>query len=184
MAQRELVAHSLAEACLYLMVTPCPICGKGPLISGEATLLSPDGRLGTANVPARCRACNAANRWQFRISPGKAEAGAADEINAGDEPSQLIDLAQWITLSRIITEAASRSEDRVQARGFRIQAWQCLDEALKFFEPGNAIPPTAAFFAPESKQRFLDHPEQFERARLLQLRDRLPNQSPTIRDIG
>jgi len=181
MPEREMRAHSLAEAYLYLLVTPCPLCGKGPLISGEAALLSSEGRLHIATIAAACRACGAANSWQFQILPGKAQAGS-DEINASDRPSQLIDLSQWITLSRVISEAASRSDDRIQARGFRIQAWQCLDEALKFFEPGNAIPPGTAFFTPESKQRFRDHPEQFERSRLLQLRDRLPNQSTTRRN--
>lgn len=181
MASRDLFAHSLAEAYLYVMVTPCPNCGKGPLVSSDAKLIDADARYRAATVPATCRACGAAGSWVIQIEKKATPGGGPDEINPSPKPSRILDLAQWITLARMITEAAGRSDDRIQARGFRIHAWQCLDEALKFFEPDNAIPPASAFFTAESRQRFSEHPEHFERSRVLHMRDRLPHQSPTRR---
>jgi endogenous inhibitor of DNA gyrase (YacG/DUF329 family) len=171
MADRDLLAHSLAEAYLYLMVTACPTCGKGPLVSSEARVLSQETRLRTAAISASCRACHAPSEWRFQILHAT---GGGGQLNPSPQPSRLIDLGQWITLSRIITEAAGRSEDRIQARGFRIQASECLDEALKFFEQDDSRPPATAFFTSESTERFLAHPEQFERSKVLELRDRLP----------
>ena len=42
MSDFPLVAHSLAEAYLYLMATPCAACGQGPLRAAGGTEVEPD----------------------------------------------------------------------------------------------------------------------------------------------
>jgi hypothetical protein len=175
-------AHSLAEAYLFLMATPCPACGKGPL-RGEVTA-APPGRAAqphpagrnTVSLNAECGACHAHSPWTFEV-PGTAVSGTPPVINATDEPSRILDVAQWITLFRMISARAAEQADRQIARRLLIEAGQCLEEALKFYEPGNDLPPPTAFFHPGSRERLRTNPEQFSRQRLLGLRAKLPTES-------
>jgi len=95
-------------------------------------------------------------------------------VNSTDEPSWILDVAQWLTLFSMMTEMAGKESDKTAARRLSLEAAQCLDEALKFYEEDNDLPPTEAFFHQGSRDRFRDHPQQFSRQRLLHLRSRLP----------
>ena len=99
-------------------------------------------------------------------------------INATDQPSRIIDVAQWLTLAHVIAEAASRETEKTHARQLGIDAAQCLSEALKFYdEPENDLPPAEAFFHDASRRRFRENPEEFSRQRVLDMRSRLPGPS-------
>jgi hypothetical protein len=76
----------------------------------------------------------------------------------------------------MITEAAGKTADKAQARHLGLEAAQCLEEALKFYDDvDNDLPSTEALFTEASRQRFRDHPEQFSRRRLIELRSKLPS---------
>jgi hypothetical protein len=77
----------------------------------------------------------------------------------------------------MIGEAAGRSDDKLQVRRFGIQAAQCLDEALKFYLPDEELPGPVAFFNAASRERFRQHPEQFARRRLVEMKLKLPKPS-------
>ena len=132
MSHLPLRAHSLAEAYLYVMVSPCESCGGGPLYGGEARgVESGDGSWSTT-LPATCGACGATTSTAFQLANRPEEQASDDSacVNPTDEPSRIIDVGQWLTLFRMITEAAAREDDKVQARHLGMEAALCLDEAL------------------------------------------------------
>ncbi len=205
MSDESLVVHSLAEAYLYLMATPCCSCGRGPLKGADSQrvagaeprgvwdrlsslsldrLESRSHRLKPAahwQIEVTCAACQSDTTLVFQLqgfaeaAPGP-EAGETAVVNPTDEPSHIVDVGQWIMLFRMITEAASKETDKTQARHLGIEAAQCLEEALKFYdEVDNDLPPPEAVFTDASRERFRKVPQQFSKRRLIDLRSKLPS---------
>lgn len=178
MAVEPLVAHSLVEICLFLLVTPCESCRKGPL-RRTVPLPPPDATESLRlSLRSECACCRAPHAFVFDI-PQPTTGGAATVpivINPGAEPSLMIDLAQWLTLVETICHSAVTEQDRRQARYLKMDAAQCLHEALKFYEDAdNDLPPPRALFHDASRRRFRDHPEEFSRQRLINTLSKLPN---------
>lgn len=179
-ADRSLRAHSVAELYLYLMVTPCPNCGRGPL-AGDPAKSGVGGSVGRLSVASTCKSCKHHFDLDFDLpadavsQPDAPLHSAKAIINPTDEPSAIIDVAGWITLFRTITQAAADTPDKVEARHLGLEAAQCLDEALKFYDADNDLPPVAAFFSEPSRQLLRDHPQRFAHSRLVDLRSKLPS---------
>ena len=198
----SLPVHSLTEARLYLQVTPCPACAAGPLIADPRGIIDDPDHFGLT-VPTTCKTCGQSREIRFdtrqvgapeSASPPAGEVFAAtdsndapsptvpDPINPTDEPSRVIDVVGWLTLHSIKVDAAQAAETgdtgnpagRVATRRMRIEAAQCLGEALKFFDVDNDLPPEDAFFFDASRRRFRESPEHFTRQHLIDLRRRLP----------
>lgn len=178
-ADRSLRAHSLAELYLYLMVTPCPNCGRGPL-AGDPAQSPAGGPTGRLAVASTCKSCKHTFDLEFDLpadsvpNPDASLHSANAVINPTDEPSAMIDVAGWMTLFRTITQAATDTADKAQARHLGLEAAQCLEEALKFYAYDNDLPPVEAFFSEASRQLLRDHPHRFARSRLVDLRSKLP----------
>jgi len=189
MPDDPLPVHSVAEAHLYLMATACDACGRGPLAAADIR----HSRLGEApllHLEAACKACGHTRTFVFDISDCPSDDAEASgrpseqtRINPTDEPSRIIDVVQWLTLFRIIVEAASKEPDRIEARSLGYEAAQCLEEALKFYDEDEDLPPLEAFFHPASRKRFEQNREQFTRARLIDMRSKLPSLSRMQRQI-
>lgn len=177
MPSTPLVAHSLAEAYFYLMATPCAACGAGPLKGGEATGQRPGGKAPAVSIHAECARCAARHAFVFALPEGTglADPSGTADVNPTDEPSQLVDVAQWITLAHVIIEAAGRQIDKGEARRLGIEAAQCLEEALKFYEEDNDLPPGRALFHDSSRHRLKESPHLFSRQRLIEMRRKLPS---------
>lgn len=179
MCDRPLAAHSLAEVYLYLMVTPCRECGRGPLRGGDARAVRQDWGLGLV-VDVACGTCQAQTRPMFEVPPDQLAAAkklppdAVATVNPTDQPSQIIDVAGWVTLFKVIVERAAKTGDKVEARKLGYEAAQCLEEALKFYDDDNDLPPDSAFFSEASRRRYRDHPDKLARSRLINLRAKLP----------
>jgi hypothetical protein len=163
----SLSIHSLTEGYLYLLVTPCAACG-GPLQPEDPGQFS-SGKVESLAVPVVCRRCGVRTEVRF------------DVADLPDEPSRVIDVAGWLTLYTLITEKARGVAEQVQTapqrttlRQLQMQAAQCLDEALKFYEPDNDLPPQDALWRDDSRRQYAEHPELFLRGRLVSLRARLP----------
>lgn len=183
MSQKILPAHSLTEVHFYLMLQRCGACQQARL-SPQAPRHHFLGQQPVCTVSADCRDCGSTTDFHFATaqwSSGQlAEAGgpeALPTVNPTPRPSELIDLAQWLTLFRVIVGQASRTSDRQDARRLGYEAALCLEEALKFYPPESDLPPPEAFFTPLTKQRFREHPAQFARSQLLTWRERLPSLS-------
>lgn len=171
---RPLQAHSWAEVHYYLMVTPCPDCGRGPWRASPVTRGDPEG----ADVAATCEACGRAETFRFAAPPpgpaaGQAAPGVAEPVNPTGEPSRIIDLGQWLSLFFLFLQSANREPDKATVRRLGYQAAQCLDEALRFYGD-DEVPPPHAFFTETSRRAFREHPERFARQRLRDMRSRLP----------
>jgi hypothetical protein len=170
---QSLHAHSPTEAEYYLKVTPCPRCAKGPWHIETRT-----GEQDARTMLARCGHCDLEHRFEFFCpDPDAATASAAgqDVVNPSPEPSRIIDVGQWLSLFFFLIETASKSPDKTQTRQMAFQAAQCLDEALKFYDPQLDLPPATAFYIESSRQALERFPERFSRRRLRELRSRLPD---------
>ncbi|MHC4233921.1 MAG: hypothetical protein ACYSUQ_02280 [Planctomycetota bacterium] len=179
MSDRPLVAHSLAEVYLYLMVTPCGQCGRGPLRGDEAQPFQKNAETGVA-VDVVCGSCEDRQELRFELPADELAAAkaappdSAARINTGLEPSLIIDVAGWVTLFRVIADAAVETKDKIEARKLGYEAAQCLEEGLKFYEQDNDLPPETAFFSKASRRLHREHPQRLARSRLINLRAKLP----------
>jgi len=186
MSGTVLQAHSLAEAYLYFMATPCPSCGKGPLRADSAQASGDTKPTIEIRIPTTCAACARTTTYRFSL-PHDARVQSNDTpavVNPTELPSRLLDVAQWLLLFRVITEAAAKEPNKPQARRLGLEAAQCLEEALKFYEDDNSLPPESAFFDDASRERLRRHPEQFARERLIDLRAKLPKTSAIRQSIA
>jgi len=192
MSDDELVARNRWEALLYLRATPCPSCRRGPLKASSADD-SPDETIANLQTPtasdnrlridAVCAACSATSTWTFTLREPMERSG---ENNAGsaDAPSSLLDVGQWIMLSGLLVEDALHEREKVRARNLKIEAAACLEEALKFYDDGNDLPPQTALVTDASRMRFRQAPEHFSRQRLIEKHAKLPNPDARTQSSG
>jgi len=174
MSNDPLVAHSIAEAKLYLLARACPSCAQGPVRSAvEGQRAGSAGRT-DLTLSASCEACG--HRFVARFAVTSAGFGDTSKvINPVSEPSRILDLAQWTMLSTMLLESSRREPDKVRGRQLRIEAGLCLDEALKFYgDAENDLPTAEAFFTGETRALLKDSPERFSRSRLRNMRAALP----------
>ena len=180
MSDTPLIAHSIAEVDFYLRATPCGSCQEGPLQGADPDVI--EERTGRVTIAMRvtCGSCGACSTLTFQL-PDRPEGGGGGQptaVNPTDQPSHIIDVAQWITLAHVMVEEASHETDRVRARQFNLEAGRCIDEALKFYdEVDNDLPPPEAFYLDASRRGFRQHSEEFSRQRLINLRSRFPTAS-------
>ena len=168
-------AHSRMEVSFYLKVTPCDNCGRGPLAPADPDSLS--GSLPFESLAIRCEACGLASTLPVKVASLRdAIAHEVPVVNPTPEPSCLLDVGQWLVLYSMLMEEGKRTEDRVRGRYLALQAAQCLEEAVKFYDDDeNDLPPREAFTCDASRERFRDAPAQFSRRRLQGLRAKLPS---------
>ena len=179
--EESLQAHTINEAHYYLMVTACLQCGKGPWVI-EATDESPAD--GTKTLRAKCKNCQVSREFKFAVQHAVPASGPeAEMINPGDEPSSIIDLGQWLSLFYLLVESAAKQPSRPEARRLGYRAALCLAEAMKFYSD-NELPPEEAFSSPETARIFREHPENFARQKLRDMRAKLPMLGAMARRIA
>jgi len=131
-------------------------------------------------VDSACKGCGAQAALTFELPAEElataieASPDAVVRVNRTGEPSRIIDVSGWVTLFSVVAEGAGRTADKAEARRLGYEAAQCLDEALRFYEPENDLPPESAFFSEASLHRHREHPQQLARTRLINLRAKLP----------
>jgi len=178
------VVHSVAEAYLYLKTIACRRCEQGPL-EHTRDLMRTDDAKGGWRIEAQCRRCGAGHRVDLAVDPPPTRASAASSaINPTSEPSRAIDLLGWLNLFHAILHASDEAADRETGRTLAMEAAQCLDEALKFYRPGEEIPDASVFFTEQGRDRLREHPEQFAQSRWRERRLRLPHASGSGADKG
>lgn len=181
--------HSVVEASLCAQATACPRCA-GPLDT-DGAFLRGDAVGRTLTLVTACRTCGAGFEKRFDASglPAAEVAGVeggslpspwdapGGVINPTEDASEVIDVAGWLTLfsllaeqARLAGEKAATLSDRSVARQIRLAAAACVDEALKFFDADNDLPPDDAFFTDAARRQFWEHPELFTRQHLAELR--------------
>jgi len=178
MSDSPIRVHSVAEAFLFVMVRPCRVCGRGPLnAAGEIKRVGASP--GSFQLDAQCKSCKSPETLSLEIDPVPSRLGAQSNlINPTPHRSEAIDLLGWLTLYRTIVATVKNAPNPAEARRLAGEAAQCLDEAIKFYKLENELPPEDAFFSPESRRRFADHPDQFARSRWREERLKLPAGGP------
>jgi len=176
-SEQLLPSRSAAERRFYLMILTCAQCGSGPFdfVSSE--------RSGDEHADiwyVRCRSCRAGRRLLFDRATLLVDESAAGReeypvVNPTQQASELLDVGQWLALFYAIISATADQHDRNEVRRLGYEATLCLEEALKFYGPDGELPGPSAFFTESSTQRFREHPEQFARERLHQMREKLPS---------
>ena len=127
-----------------------------------------------------CGACQDPTQQVFQVpmdqlaTARELPAGAVAAVSPTDDPSRIIDVVGWVTLFGVIGEAAAKTADKVEARKLGYEAAQCLEEALKFYDDDNDLPPEGAFFSDASRRHYRDYPDKLARTRLIDLRAKLP----------
>ena len=179
---RPLRAHTFSEVHYYLMVTPCRQCGKGPWLMDAPA--GAEASQGPVAVKASCKHCGAAQEFQFVCDHALPFRGVEGEcINPTNEPSRLIDLAQWLSLFYLLVESATSEIAAAETRRGGYRAALCLAEALKFYGD-NELPPESAFFTPATQTVFREHPENFARQKLRDMQAKLPDLGVMARRIA
>jgi len=153
--------------------------GAGDDGAGEYTVSAVAGRGSgplTVQLNATCGTCKRTWSLRFRLPLGTGvdPAGGLAAVNSTAEPSRIIDVAGWVMLFRLIIDRAGREPDKAASRQLGLEAAQCLDEALKFYDADNDLPPITSFFSDDARRRLTEHPRDFSRQRLIQMRARLP----------
>ncbi len=169
-----LPAHSHAEACVYVMLQTCGACDSGiQEVAGEE--LEEEHIDNIIRLNCACPECGEKTAYRFRIDSRWAAARELPLINPTEEPSKLIDVAQWLTLYHTVLARSREASDRTASRREAFQAALCIAEALKFYEPDNDLPPASAFFSDQAREQARAHPAFFARDKLLSLQSGLPD---------
>jgi len=184
-------AHTLNEVRYYLMVSPCPACGKGPWVtdatrptSRPSTGKPAEGTPAPSHVDAHCKQCGHRQTFSVLCEYALPETGAqAETINPDDRPSRIVDVGQWLSLFYMLIESASSQKDPVETRRVGYRAALCLAEALKFYGE-NQLPPQSAFFSAERLETFRKSPESFARQRLRDMQAKLPHLDVMARNVS
>lgn len=177
--RRPLRAASLAEAYLFITVQHCGECEQGPL-KVRGTLREQVGGESCTTLTTRCEHCGRVREYLFHVAGEELPAIPASgerRINPSGRPSQLIDVVGWVTLYQMNLSAAERASSRGERHELQLEAYDCLTEALKFYDEESELPPESAFFSARAQRRLRDHPEQYIRSSLLAKLARLPRRS-------
>jgi hypothetical protein len=155
--------HLARELKFFLEVMPCARCGRGPLAvrAARAAGKGPTDEL-PVSVRTHCRSCNA--QRTFHVEWIK---------RAADQPSEVVDLAQWVGLYFLYADRIGKAQTPGESRAAARRAAQCLAEALKFYGP-DEMPPESAFRKEQSLAAFRNNPANFARTRLRDLQAMLP----------
>jgi len=156
--------HSLMELEFFLDVAPCARCGRGPLAVRAAR---PAGKEQAGELPARvrahCQSCKAQRTFHIEWIRNA----------AADQPSEVVDLAQWVGLYFFYADQVAKAKTPTEARAAARRATQCLAEALKFYG-SDEMPPESAFRKEQSLAAFRNNPANFAHTRLRELQAMLP----------
>ncbi len=160
-----ITVHSVQEEYFYMMVHPCE-CG-GPWFSTDDTIRHFDHRI-LHHRTVRCAKCGKEEGLRFELPDTEEVERPAPvrEINPTDEPSQAIDVAEWIDLANFYVGRIERIEDPVEKAQSLLDARGCLEEALKLYGPGDDAPPESALWSDASRRKVKKDPDAYRRARI------------------
>jgi hypothetical protein len=171
---KPLQAHSILEAHFYVMLKVCPHCNAEALeVVGTDTEEHHIDDI--VRLDCVCPGCGEKVSHRFRIDSRRTAMSEPPLINPTDGPSQLIDVAQWLTLYHTLIARSNTESDRTASRREAFQAVLCIAEALKFYEPDNDLPPSSAFFSGQAREQARAHPAFFARDKLLDMQTGLPD---------
>ena len=163
--------HSVQEEYFYMMVRPCS-CG-GPWHS-ESQDLDESGPKVLHHVTARCFKCAKQRTFHFALDERPGPADPVRAVNPTGEASRALDLAEWLDLAQFYLARIERLTEAVEKAQSLLDARQCLEEARKFFGPGDEQPPASALWSDESRRKVRKTADAFRRSTINAMLERLP----------
>jgi hypothetical protein len=165
--------HSVQEEYFHLMVRACA-CGGAWFPHGQRVERTGD-RL-VHHVTARCAKCG--KEWTFHFAlPGETKLdhpAPIREINPTAEPSAALDAAEWMDLARFYLGQIERLKNPTERAQSLLDARGCLEEALKFYGPGDDGPPPGALWSDASRRKVAGHPHAYRRQALEAMLAKMP----------
>lgn len=169
------VSRTSAEAHLYMDLHGCS-CGQGGFARDSEVVALDDGDLARRYTGA-CAGCGTAREFVFRL-PAEAVMPPAGRVSfGGDQPSQLIDPGEWLSIAdayaaQAPADPAGLAPEHVRrGRATLDRGAAALDEVLKFVPEGADAVPAGAFFSDRGREVFAREPGRFRRNRLAAVRD-------------
>jgi hypothetical protein len=163
--------HGVQEEYFYMMVHPCACGGAW---RGDSQEVEERGGRVRHRVAARCPACKAAREFHFEMDARYARGGPIRQVNPTGDPSAAIDLAEWMDLARFYLGRIEHLTRPVEKAQSLLDARHCLEEALKFYAPGDEGPPPSALWSDASRAKAARQAEVFRRSTLRKMLDRIP----------
>jgi len=165
--------HSVQEEYFFLMVHPC-VCG-GPWFPRAQNLRQTSAGLAD-EVRAQCAKCGTERPFSFAL-PGEGNLdriAPIREINPTAEPSEALDAAEWMDLARFYLGRIERLKSPTERAQSLLDARGCLQEALKFYGPGDDAPPPGALWSDASRRKVTEHPDAYRRGALETMLAKMP----------
>ena len=163
--------HSVQEEYFYLMVHPCE-CGSAWRGDTQDTEASAGGLRHTLH--ARCVRCGGAQSFHFILDSSAESKPVLRQINPTPAPSRAIDAAEWMDLARFYLGRIPRLTKPLERAQSLLDARQCLEEALKFYGPGDDDPPPSALWSKKSRKKVAQQRDAFRRTSIAAMLDKIP----------
>jgi hypothetical protein len=163
--------HSVQEEYFYLMVHHCA-CG-GPWLT-ESQHVEESGAHPHHRLEAHCFKCRARRTFLFAIDSQADSKVPVRQVNPTAEPSRALDAVQWMDLAQFYLGRIERLKEAVEKAQSLLDARQCIEEAQKFYGPGDDAPPATALWSDASRKKARSQPETFRRAALAAMLEKIP----------
>lgn len=162
--------HSVQEEYFFLMLHPCS-CG-GPWRHDPTAAEPIAGEVHKIDVA--CHLCKQTRSLVFQLPPAGGGKAPVRQVNPTAEPSKAIDVAEWLDLAQFYLGRIGRLKDGAERSQSLLDARQCLEEALKFYGPGDDGPPPSALWSETSRRKAVASAAAFRRAKLEEMIARMP----------
>lgn len=162
-------SRSVAEAHLYMDLRPCE-CGQARFARRGAVVALDDGDL-ASRYSGECGGCGQHREFTFRL-PAEPVVAPHGVRYGGDEPSQLLDPGEWLTVAETYARSVSVPTRQIptrQAEPSLLRAIAALDEVAKFIPSGEDAVPVHAF-TERGRDIHRQEPGRFRRDRLAAVR--------------
>jgi hypothetical protein len=163
--------HSVQEEYFYLMVHPCD-CGGPWQQTGQQVEPTSTGVL--HRIATACHRCKKAGAFAFRLDAANTSKAPIRQVNPTLDPSLAIDAAEWLGLAQFYLGRIGRLKDGVEKAQSLLDARQCLEEALKFYGPGDDTPPASALWSEASRKKAAASAAAYRRTKLEEMIARIP----------
>jgi hypothetical protein len=163
--------HSVQEEYFYMMVHPCA-CG-GPWLAESKEVEGSGPRL-AHRVDGECYKCKARRTFNFILDAPAGPKGPIRQINPTAEPSAALDVAEWMDLAQFYLARIERLKKPLERAQSLLDARQCLEEAMKFYGPGDDAPPPAAIWSDAGRTKVARQPAVYRRSALEAMLAKIP----------
>ena len=163
--------HGVQEEYFYMMVHRCA-CG-GAWLSGSQRVEETEGRV-IHHVAARCHKCRAERTFHFQLDTHGGPKDPIRQVNPTAEPSRALDVAEWLDLAQFYLGRIDRLDTPTEKSQSLLDARQCIEEALKFYGPGDEPPPDAALWSDASRRKVARKAGLFRRSTIQAMLARIP----------